>query len=540
MEASSLEHDRRASTSTLGTTWKSDLLASVVVFLVALPLCMGIAMASGMPPAAGILSGIIGGLVVGLLCGCPLQVSGPAAGLTVIVWQLVQERGVEAFAAIVLVAGVMQIAAGLLRLGQWFRAVAPAVVHGLLAGIGVLLFASQFHIMVDDVPRGTGLDNLLSIPEAVWKGLVPKHDTTHDDAARAGVLTILALLGWKALAPKRLQLLPAQLVAVMVATVAAISFDSPIQRVTMPANLFDVVTWPRFPHLTDSGAWLDLMTAAGSIAFVASAQTLLCASAVDRLAGSRTQYDRELTAQGVGNLLCGAIGGLPVAGVIARSAANAEAGGRTRLSTILHAVWLLAFAFLFPAVLRLVPTAALAALLVHTGCKLVSVKAMKELWVVGKSEVLIYVGTVLGIVCADLLAGVLLGVSLSIAKLLYTFSHLSIRLEQDAARRRAVLHLRGSATFIRLPKLARTLEAVPPKTELHVRIEELSYIDHACLDLFTNWEKQHEAQGGSLILDWDDLHARFRPLGRRKRRSRLAASRRGASRDAAARSEPGT
>jgi MFS superfamily sulfate permease-like transporter len=321
-------------------------------------------------------------------------------------------------------------------------------------------------------------------------------------------------------------------VAVIAATVAAIGFDSPIQRVAMPANLFDVVTWPSFPELSDGDAWLDLITAAGSIAFVASAQTLLCASAVDRLAGSRTQYDRELTAQGVGNLLCGVVGGLPIAGVIARSAANIEAGGRTRLSTMLHALWLLAFACLFPGVLRLVPTAALAALLVHTGIKLVSVKAIKELWAVGRSEVLIYAGTLIGIVCADLLAGVLLGVALSIAKLVYTFSHLSIRLEQEPARQRAVLHLRGSATFIRLPKLARTLEAVPPETELHVHIEELSYIDHACLDLFTNWEKQHEAQGGSLVLDWDDLHARFRPLGRKKRPSRLAASGRHAGRDA--------
>jgi MFS superfamily sulfate permease-like transporter len=497
---------------------KTDLLSSVVVFLVALPLCMGIAMASGVPPAAGILTGILGGLVVGTLCGCPLQVSGPAAGLTVLVWELVRLRGIEALGAIVLLAGAMQLAAGLLRLGQWFRAVSPAVIHGLLAGIGVLLFASQFHIMVDDVPKGSGLDNLLSIPDAVWKGM---NDGTHHRAARAGLLTIAILVGWKALTPKTLKLVPAQLVAIVAVTVAAALLDSPIQRVTMPANLLDVTHMPTFPELTDRAGWTGILTAAASIAFIASAETLLCASAVDRLASSRTKYDRELTAQGVGNLLCGLIGVLPMTGVIARSAANIEAGARTRLSAILHGAWLLAFACLFPFVLRLVPTAALAALLVYTGIKLVSIKVMRELWKVGMGELVIYLVTVVGIVATDLLTGVLLGVGLSIAKLVYTFSHLSIKLERRPELARTVLHLRGSATFIRLPRLAETLESVPPATELHVHFEELSYIDHACLDLLTNWEKQHEAQGGILVIDWDGLHARFRPLGRKRRRTKV-------------------
>lgn len=506
----------------LGSVLKTDLLASVVVFLIALPLCMGIAMASGMPPASGILTGIIGGLVVGTLCGCPLQVSGPTAGHIVLIWEISRNQGIDALGIIVLLAGVMQLAAGLLRLGPWFRAVSPAVIRGLLAGIGVLLFASQFHIMVDDVPKGSGLDNLASIPEAVWKGLAPMDDTTHHRAARAGLLTIVILIGWKAFAPKRLQLVPAQLMAILVVTAAAAWFQSPIQRVAIPENLFEVTRWPSIPSLTDRDAWVGILTAAASIAFLASAETLLCASAVDRLAlGSRTKYDRELAAQGVGNVLCGLIGAMPTTGVIARSAANIEAGARTRLSAILHGVWLLAFACLFPFVLRLVPTAALAALLVFTGIRLVSIQVMKELWAVGKGELLVYLVTVVGIVCTDLLTGLMLGVGVSIAKLVYTFSHLSIKLERQPEYRRAVLHLRGSATFIRLPKLAETLESIPPSTELHVHFEELSYIDHACLDLLTNWEKQHEAQGGSLVIDWDGLHARFRPLGRKKRRTKL-------------------
>jgi MFS superfamily sulfate permease-like transporter len=172
-----------------------DFLASVVVFLVALPLCMGVAIASGVPPAAGLITGIIGGILVGFLGGAPLQVSGPAAGLTVIVWQLVQQHGLAVLGIIVLFAGVLQLAAGLFKLGQWFRAISPAVIHGMLAGIGVLIFASQFHIMVDDKPRGSGIANLLSIPESVYKGIFPMDGATHHIAALTGVVTILVRLG---------------------------------------------------------------------------------------------------------------------------------------------------------------------------------------------------------------------------------------------------------------------------------------------------------------------------------------------------------
>src|SRR5262245_16024004 len=180
--------------------WKDDVLASVVVFLVALPLCMGIAIASGLPPAAGIVTGIIGGLIVGVLSGSPLQVSGPAAGLSVLVWELVREHSPGTLGLIVLLAGAIQLAAGLLQLGQWFRAVSPAVIGGMLAGIGVLIFASQFHVMVDDAPKGGGLENLLAIPEAIWKGVAPPDGSSHHLAASVGLLTIVALVTWKAAA----------------------------------------------------------------------------------------------------------------------------------------------------------------------------------------------------------------------------------------------------------------------------------------------------------------------------------------------------
>jgi MFS superfamily sulfate permease-like transporter len=504
-------------------SFRHDFLASIVVFLVALPLCMGIAIASGAPPdraaAIGILTGIVGGLVVGSLGGSPLQVSGPAAGLTVIVFELVREHGWAAFCIFVFLAGVIQLAAGLLKLGQWFRAVSPAVIHGMLAGIGVLIFASQFHIMVDDAPRSSGLENLLSIPEAIVKGVYPSGNVSHDDAARIGLLTIALIVLWRPLVPKPLKVIPATLVAVVVATAATAALDLPIRQVQIPDNLFDAIQLPSAAVFEQLPAWSAVLAAAVSLAFIASAETLLCATAVDQLhGGPRTRYDRELAAQGVGNMICGLLGALPMTGVIVRSAANVEAGARSRLSAILHGAWLLLFVLLLPFVLRLIPTAALAAILVYTGYKLVSVKAVRSLWSYGKSEVAIYAATVAVIVGKDLLTGVIVGIVLSVVKLVYTFSHLNVRLETVPEEGRTILYLEGAATFIRLPKLAATLEMVPPNTELHVHFEELTYIDHACLNLLMNWERQHEATGGRLVVDWESLTAcfkQFRPGNRR-------------------------
>ena len=175
------------------------------MFLVALPLCIGITIASGAPAGSGIVTGIVAGLVVGWLSGSPLQVSGPAAGLTVIVYELIREQGLEAFGVIVIAAGLIQILWSWLQLGQWFRAVSPAVIHGMLAGIGALIFASQFHIMIDDLPKGSGLENILSLPSAVWKGLIDDDSTpmNHHLAARIGVLTIGTMVCWNLILPKR-------------------------------------------------------------------------------------------------------------------------------------------------------------------------------------------------------------------------------------------------------------------------------------------------------------------------------------------------
>ncbi len=529
--------------------FREDFLASIVVFLVALPLCIGIAVAVGVSPARALLTGIVGGIVVGFFAGSPLQVSGPAAGLFVIVADLlakgrdsfiskmaggeaVAEGEAVAYSLMVLgtavfLAGLMQIVAGRLKLGQWFRAVSPAVIKGMLAGIGILILVSQFHVMLDHVAlwhgekAHGGLQYLATIPEAIMKCFSADTTVNHHLAALTGILTIACIVVWPMIAPKKLKLLPAALVGITAATLFAAIAGLDIQMLDVSANMFEETTLPT------SATWFQLLldplviTGAIVIALVASAETLLCATAVDQLhSGVRTDYDKELTAQGIGNVLCGLIGALPMTGVIVRSSANVNSGGKTRASAIMHGIWLLVFVAALPFVLAYIPRAALGALLVHIGFKLVNFKQIKQLWKTSRSEVAIYATTLLVIVCEDLLVGVVVGILLSAAKLLHRFSHLELDLQNEGTVSRLQLH--GAATFLRLPALAQKLEEVPDSAELHVEFEHLNYIDHACLDLLMNWARQHEGTGGKLVLDWDKLHGRFSEDPGEKMKVRLA------------------
>lgn len=467
-----------------------DLLASVVVFLVALPLCMGIAIASGVPPALGLITGIVGGLVVGFLAGAPLQVSGPAAGLTVLVWQLVQDYGLGALGVAVFLAGVLQYAAGWLGLGRWFRAVSPAVIHGMLAGIGVLIFASQFHVMLDDGPKGNGLSNLLSIPQAavgIFASGGLSGGPNHRLAAFAGVATIATLLLWAKFRPKAVSFVPAPLLAVVAGSGLAYFLGLDIKMVTIPDNLLEAATWLNVSSLrfvTEPGF---LVEAAG-LALIASAETLLCATAVDKMhKGPRTDYDKELRAQGVGNAICGVVGALPMTGVIVRSSANVDSGGTTRWSAIFHGVWLLAFVVVFPHALEAIPLSVLAAILVYTGYRLVNVASILKLSRYGRGELFIYAATVVGIVTTDLLTGVVLGLVLSFVRILVSVSRLWIRAElvEDAVH----VHLSGAATVLTLPKLAHELESIPADQKVVLHVESLAFIDHACLELIEDFHQ---------------------------------------------------
>lgn len=498
-------------TATQKSTLSADLLASIVVFLVALPLCMGIAIASGAPPASGLITGIIGGLVVAAFSGCPLQVSGPAAGLAVIIYELIQQHGFEMLGPIIVAAGVVQLIAGMLKVGQVFRSIAPAVVYGMLAGIGVLIFAAQFHVMVDDSPRENGVQNLLAIPEAIYKGGTPVDGSPHHLAAFIGLLTIGSLLLWQKFAPKAIGWIPGALVGVVVGTGMAALLGMPISFVDIPDNLLGQIELPGMAAFGELASG-EMILAVFTLAFVASAETLLSATAVDQMHdGPRTNYNKELFSQGIGNMLAGLVGGLPMTGVIVRSSANVHAGAKTRKSAMLHGVWLLVLVAILPGVLRLVPTASLAAVLVYTGYKLVNPANIKKLYKYGKFPLFVYAVTLVMIVGTDLLTGIITGLGLALAGLLWGMSHVTIDCHEDRSNRRVHVHLGGSATFMRLPRLQDTLDQLPVDKEVHIHFDNLRYIDDACMEALSVWErKRNEVDNGvETFVEWEELVRKY-------------------------------
>ncbi|WP_322617807.1 SulP family inorganic anion transporter [Pseudomonas sp. BIC9C] len=466
-----------------------ELLASVVVFLVALPLCMGIAIASGLPPAKGLITGIIGGLVVGWLAGSPLQVSGPAAGLAVLVFELVRQHGIAMLGPILLLAGLLQLMAGRLKLGCWFRVTAPAVVYGMLAGIGVLIVLSQVHVMLDAVPKPSGLDNLAAFPAALAQAL----PTFGWQAGLLGLSTIAVMWLWEKYRPQSLRFIPGALLGVGLATLASLVLALQVKRVEVPANLTEAIDWLKPADL------LNLVD-----------PTLLSAAAVDRMhSGQRSDFDRELSAQGVGNMLCGLFGALPMTGVIVRSSANLQAGASTRFSTILHGLWLLAFVLLLSSVLQSIPVASLAGVLVYTGSKLVDLKVFRGLARYGRAPMFTYAATALAIVFTDLLTGVLIGFGLTLLKLALKASRLKISLIDLRQEGEMELRLVGAATFLKVPALTQVLGSIAPGTTVHVPLNNLSYIDHSCLELLEDWGRANAAKGSKLLIESRGLKRRL-------------------------------
>ncbi|MFF7707200.1 SulP family inorganic anion transporter [Pseudomonas sp. NPDC007930] len=485
-----------------------ELLASVVVFLVALPLCMGIAIASGVPPAKGLVTGIIGGIVVGLLAGSPLQVSGPAAGLAVLVFELVRQHGLATLGPILLLAGLLQLAAGRFRLGCWFRVTAPAVVYGMLAGIGVLIVLSQVHVMFDQAPQPSGLQNLLEFPGTVAESLPLETGAAGWQAGLIGLLTIAVMYAWEKLKPQRLRFVPGALLGVTLATVLSLLLPMEVNRVQVPANLADAIDWITPARLMDL-ANPAVLIAAVAVAFIASAETLLSAAAVDRMHnGVRSDFDRELSAQGVGNMLCGLVGALPMTGVIVRSSANVQAGAQTRYSAVLHGVWLLGFVVLLSSLLQSIPVASLAGVLVFTGIKLVDFKALRSLGRYGRMPVFTYAATALAIVCTDLLTGVLVGFALTLLKLALKAARLKINLAETGPGEME-LRMSGSATFLKVPALTKVLGTIPPGTRVYVPLGNLNYIDHSCLELLEDWGRANQASGARMVIESRGLKRRI-------------------------------
>ena len=478
-----------------------DFTASIVVFLVAMPLCMGIAVASGVSPEKGLITGIIGGLVVGTLAGSPLQVSGPAAGLAVVVFELVRDLGVAALAPILVLAGLIQFGAGIVRVGGWFRAISPAVVHGMLAGIGVLIVVGQFHVLFDAKPLPSGIQNLSAMPGRVL-GLSPGNIQATEIAFAIGLVTILAMIGWEKFRPAALKLVPGPLVGVLMGTIVTMALGLDIARVDVPASIGGAIA---LPGIDLFARWADpaILTAAFVIAFVASAETLLSAAAVDRMHdGVRTDYNKELRAQGVGNLLCGVAGALPMTGVIVRSSANVQAGAQTRASAILHGAWILAFVAVLPWLLREIPMAALGAILVVVGWRLVSLAHPRHLFThYGILPAAIWAVTLVVVVAEDLLTGVLVGIALSLLELIPNLTRLGLKVDEEDRGTEHAIGLAGSATFLTLPRLSDTLDRAPRGAPVRLDISKLTSVDHTCAELIKEWFERRRAAGDQIYLD---------------------------------------
>ena len=326
-------------------------------------------------------------------------------------------------------------------------------------------------------------------------------------------MTIATIIALSSFAPKGWKVVPATLLGVVIATAAAAVFGLEINYIRLPDNLLSALHWPRVGNWGELLAGTSLVETIGptvmaalAVAFVASTESLLTATAVDamQLHAPRTKYDRELFAQAVGNIACGLIGALPITGVIVRSGANVQAGAGTRLSAMLHGLWLLVFVAAVPQVLRWVPISSLAGILVFTGMKLVDLQVIRELRRLDRFVVVIYLTTLVVIVVVDLLTGIIVGLGLVVTKLLKSVARMSVRMERSTAAH-VVVHVEGAATFLGLPKLAATFDAIPPGTEVHLHFSNLTFIDHTCLDFLVKWEQQHESSGGKLLVDGRQL-----------------------------------
>ncbi|MFE9170901.1 SulP family inorganic anion transporter [Streptomyces kebangsaanensis] len=471
----------------------ADLTASVAVFLIALPLSLGIALATGAPLRAGLVAAAVGGLVAGRLGGCPLQVSGPAAGLTVVTADLIHHYGWRTTCAITVLAGLAQLGLGCLRVARGALAVSPAVVHGMLAGIGVTIAVAQLRIVLGGSPQSSVLDNLRALPDQL-AGLDPA-------ALAVGALTLALLLSWPRL-PGRpgglLRKVPPALVAVAGATAVASAAGLVLPRVDLPSWRSHALAG------LPEGPVLGLVAAVLGTTLVCSVQSLLGAVAVDKLVADRagpaapagrSDLDRELLGQGAANVVSGALGGLPVAGVAVRSSANVRAGAVSRNSTMLHGVLVVIAALLMVPVLELVPLASLAALVMAVGIQMVSPHHIRT--VTRHREVLVYAVTALGVAAFGVLQGVALGVAVAVAVALHRLARTRITHEE----RKGVhhVHVRGQLTFLAVPRLTRVLHLVPRGADAVVRLDG-SFMDHAAYESLRDWRRTHSAQGGSAEL----------------------------------------
>lgn len=386
--------------------YREDAVASVIVFIVALPLCLGVALASGGTPEAGLITAVVGGIVCGMLSGAPLVVAGPAAGLSAFVYQLIQQHGIAGLAVITILAGIFQFSMGLLKLGKVFTLVPKSILEGMLSVIGFIIATYQVHVLLGQSSPSSVVVAIKTLPEALQKVYWP--------ILLCGVLAIGIQLAWSKM-PKMVAWIPGALPAVVVATLLSLLWEMPRVQIAESVDAF-LATAKSVNFEVLSANVVGVTFAALGLAVVASAETLLTAIAIDGLASQRNKQrpanlNRELVAHGFANSISGFVGGLPMTGVIVRSAVNVTSGARTRMSTMLHGIWILLFVLLFPVVLNSIPLTGLAAVLVVTGFKLLNVKEFVHVWKKSRWHGFLWALTFVSILVSDLLTGLIVSIS---------------------------------------------------------------------------------------------------------------------------------
>lgn len=489
---------------------KNDLLAGVVVFLIALPLCLGIANASGVPPISGMIAGIVGGLLVAAVSGSAVSVSGPAAGMIVIVVAAIAQLGsFNAFLAAVMLSGVFQLLFSAFRLGRFVAYTPSSVIKGMLAAIGILLIIKQ-------IPLALGIeqnDSAVAATTAVIETSIGYISVT---AACVAALSLCILFLWETKTMRRFVLvrsLAAPLVVVAVGITITWLLDmtmphlAPLSghRVGLPAlrSLADMVGTFVFPDLTQL-ARIDVWTVALTLAVVASLETLLSLEAVEQLDTRKRRADpnRELAAQGVGNLCSGAIGGLPITSVIVRGSANVHAGANSKTSAICHGLLLLISMFALDTLLNLTPLACLAAILLHTGFKLAKPSVFIDTARQGFYYFASFSATIVGVVAIDLLMGILIGLATCIALTLIVNLRNTFTLAQYDNH--YLLVFRKDVSFLGKVMLRRHLSSIAPDSTLIIDANHVDYIDPDIIEFIHTFTE--EARGKNIQVDWHNLH----------------------------------
>ncbi len=481
---------------------KHDLPAGLSVFLVALPLCLGIALASGAPLYAGLLSGIIGGLVVGLISGSQLAVSGPGAGLTTLVAASIISLGdFKIFLLAVMVAGLFQLLLGLLKFGAIANYFPSSVIKGMLAAIGIILISKQIPLALGyDQPDfwSSGFLNLFSSEHLLSRFYNFNHHLTRG-AILITVISLLILILFQQPFAKKLKVIPVPLLVVIIGIITNIIFSyvasnyslKQTQLVNIPSNIFESITFPDFSKLFST---VEIWKNGLMIGLLATLESLLCIEAIDKLDRRNriTPVNRELIAQGIGNMACGLLGAIPITAVVVRGSANVDAGGRTKLSAITHGLFLLLAVLLVPFLLNKIPYASLAAILLITGYNLTKPKLFRNMWSLGWRQFIPFVLTILVILLTDLLIGVSIGLLISVYFIIQNNFKAEYKITKTIQEgiETYCIKLNNNVTFLNKVKLRKALDEVPEYSVLTIDGSECDFIDYDILEIISEYHNK--------------------------------------------------